>query len=90
MPVVNIQQLGNPVSSDGLSQRLGLFSVGNVPYASGSVQPFCLFKFFNLNDKTKQIKKLLTEAELFKHTLALYPVSILSGPFPRAFWSLLT
>lgn len=48
-----------------------------------------LFRFFSLNDNAKQSKKLTGEVELFKHSLAFCPVSILSGPFPGALWSLL-
>lgn len=44
----------NPMSSNGLSQRMGLFFVRNVPCASGSVQLFCLS---SLTSMAKQKKK---------------------------------
>lgn len=84
MPVENLR--AKPASSNGLSKKHG----------SGFCQEclLCLwqysailFRFFSLNDKTKQSKKLTGEIELLKHTLAVCPVSILSDPFPGALWS---
>lgn len=69
-----------------LPKNMDLFFVRNVAYASGSILPFCLGSSASM---TKQSKKLTWEVELFKHTLALCPISVLSGHFPRAPWSLL-
>lgn len=90
MEVMNV--CAKPVSSNCLSQCLGLGFVRMVL----SECPLCLLAAFNhsvclssLTSMTKQnkAKKLSSEVELFKHPLALYPVSSLSGPFPRAPYS---